>query len=363
MDHTFRSQAEDSGEERSPAEEAEELANTAGDLIASERVKEEEHLAVTGAKSPEESPYAATGAMHQVQSQRAESKARDERNAELIHIAEQVRQRIEELNRLIERLTQENKELNDEIQESRRHQERLRQARLEQAFDRDPETGEFTNEVVEQAVQAYEKRFGPVDRDNPELLIIVLQWAEEQERQAQAGRQRQIDDNNRRIDDARDEIDGYETKGSEVRHHAVAELENKDAKVEADLAQGLEVERASYLAEADDLFQAPLPSPESDDLDFLAENPETPFESLASSDDLDFLAMDEGASNLLPSSLTEASGRLNLEEGNITSPIDLQASFDHAVNLASHEDVPQKLEPQHTENTASRQLAQQSSLG
>ena len=392
---------------RSAAEEAEELANTAAEIIADQpkayeeaeaRVEEEAYLAVTGAKSPEESPYAATGAMHQVIGNRvADAKARDERNAELIRISEMVRRRIAELDQLIEKLTQENKELTREIVESRQRQERLHQAERGRDFSRDPQTGEFTNEDVERAVREYEKRFGPVERDDPGLLIIVMQWAQDQERGIQADKQNQVKDNNRKIDDAESEQKGLSGKlesESETKHNEVAKLVDEKAKAETLVSEfEMKEEEAAQLGAMDNLFTEPAIERKvlgGDELDFLEESTpahaasdiefltatddggdlnfldDQPTAHLDADSDLDFLAQDTSAdTRKLTSATTGQRTLLDLEEGNIKAPVDLQTSFSDAVAYAAVDTAVSNEMERHEPRTsiASTLTANQNVLG
>lgn len=235
----------------------------------------------------------------------AVEKRKSERNWDRLYFLlefDQMRRRIEELNQLIEQWNRENEGLRQDItalqkvmQESRQKEQELKRAAEKRDFARDPETGRFVNQTVEQAVADYEKRFGAANRDQPEMLLLILQWAQQQEHQIRSDWQLQLDDktqqiqdNNRKIEAAekeRDELEASLPQG-EFKHAGSiqkTDLEAREVKEQnADrLLVGSENSDASGFKDGSDLDF--LGSPAADDLATMVDN--TPVAKTASAKD------------------------------------------------------------------------------
>ena len=258
--------------------------------------------------------------------QKVVEKLRQERQWDFLWFileVEMIRQRIEELDRMIEEWQRENEFLTGEIDVlqksislSRKREQELRQAEDQRDFDRDPQTGRFRNKAVEQAVNDYERRYGPVNKNNPDMLVLVLQWAQQQEQQAQADWQSQVNDKQDRIDQNLRKIDKAMEEKKEL---------------EASLPQG-EYRHTSNTDSAHG--QSQFQSSENDALQVLAGSPTT-FDT-DDSDAFDFLpgvGSDEGQPS--PTDKTHSA----LDSGGIQCSIDLGTEFTRAVEGLEPETV------------------------
>ena len=266
--------------------------------------------------------------------QKVVEKLRQERQWDFLWFileVEMIRQRIEELDRMIDEWQRENEVLYGEIDamrksiyQSRKHEQELRQAEDQRDFDRDPQTGRFRNKAVEQAVNDYERRYGPVDKNNPEMLVLVLQWAQQQEQQAQADLQLQIDDKQDRIDQNLRKIDKAEQEREQLKEtyqqrvgKSIASLESKDAKLQARVEQqGLLEDRADRLSAYDDMEEG-IPIEGDADIAFLNDGA------------TGFLGADEPGDLQVANTDTAS---LDLEAGGIQCSIDMRGAFDEAAS-------------------------------